>query len=132
MTPRAVPKRAKIVPKRLQDGLEEVFFSHRFLHRFLVAFWRDFGGIWGGFWDPKSVIFGIDFLMIFVCRSKVAPRAAKSSSRATKGGPRACAGLVGGLLARFGTPLGGKIIVFRWFFSHVFCTRTFSSKKWCS
>ena len=61
MTPRAVTKRPKIVPKRCQDDLEEVFFSLRFLHRFLVVFWIDFGVILGGFWESKSVIFGIDF-----------------------------------------------------------------------
>ena len=51
MTPRAVTKRPKIVPKRCQDDLEEVFFSLRFLHRFLVVFWSDLGVIFGGFWE---------------------------------------------------------------------------------
>ena len=45
--------------------------------------------ILGGFGGSKSVIFGIDFLMIFACRSKIAPRAAKSSPRAPKSLPRA-------------------------------------------
>ncbi len=94
--PRQHPKRPKIAPRRPQDGLISVLFSLRFLHRFLVAFWCDFGAIWGGFGESKSVILGIDFLMIFACRSKSGPRAAKSGPRAAKSrqerpksGPRA-------------------------------------------
>ena len=34
MTPRSVPKRPKIVPRRLQDGLAEMFFRIDFYHRF--------------------------------------------------------------------------------------------------
>ena len=52
--------------------------------------------ILGGFGGSKSVIFGIDFLMIFAYRSKSGlrapkrgPRAAKSAPRAAKSGPRA-------------------------------------------
>ena len=52
-------------------------------------FWTDFGAILGGFWEPKSVIFGIDFLLIFTCRSKSGPRAAQSGPRAAKSRPRA-------------------------------------------
>ena len=37
----------------------------------------DFGLILGGFWEPRAVILGIDFLMIFVCRPKSGPRAPK-------------------------------------------------------
>ena len=89
MTPRSVTKRLKILPRRLQDGLEEVFFSHRFLSSILVRFGIDFGAIWDPFWEPKSVIFGIDFLMIFACRSKITPRAAKSLPRASQERPGA-------------------------------------------
>ena len=77
MTPRAVTKRPKIVPKRCQDDLEEVFFALRFLHRFLVVFWSDFGVIleafgrlWGvqigHFWHR----FFDDFCMSFQERPK--------------------------------------------------------------
>ena len=37
-----------------------------------------------GFGGSKSVIFGIDFLMIFACRSKSGPRAAKSGQERPK------------------------------------------------
>ena len=54
MPPRAVTKQPKIVPKRCQDDLEEVFFYHRFWHPFLVvfepilgSFWEAFGRLWG-------------------------------------------------------------------------------------
>ena len=67
-------------------GSISVLFSHRFLHRFLVDLGVDFGVILGGFGGSKSVIFGIDFLMIFACRSKSGPRAAKSGPRAAKSG----------------------------------------------
>ena len=50
MTPRAVTKRPKIVPKRCQDDLEELFFSLRFLYHVFVVFWSDLGVIGGGFW----------------------------------------------------------------------------------
>ena len=65
MTPRAVRKRPKIAPRRLQDDLEEVFFSHRFLSSILVGLGFDFGSLWAPFWEPKSVILGIDFLLNF-------------------------------------------------------------------
>ena len=55
-----------------------LLFSHRFFDRFLVALGSHFGSILGPFWGSKSVIFGIDFFMIFACRSKSAPRASKS------------------------------------------------------
>ena len=51
MPPRAVTKQPKIVPKRCQDDLEEVFFSIRFLQWFFIAFWSDLGVILGGFWE---------------------------------------------------------------------------------
>ena len=93
------------------------FFFVCFLHRFLVDFGSDFGVVWGGLGEPKSVISGIDFLMIFGCPracaftrtprahththtqirvSKSAPRAAKSDQKVAKSdqkvaktGPRA-------------------------------------------
>ena len=80
LTPRSIPKRPKIVLRRPQDGLEEVFFSHRFLSSILVGLGFDFGSLWAPFWEPKSVIFGIDLLMIFACRSEIAPRAARRIS----------------------------------------------------
>ncbi len=89
MSPRAATKRPKIAPRRPQDDLEEVFFSHRFLCSILVGLGSDFGSLWAPFWEPKSVIFGIDFWMIFACRSKSDPRAAKSGPRAPKSRPRA-------------------------------------------
>ena len=89
MSPRAVPKRPKILPRRPQDGLEEVFFRVDFYHRFWSVLGSDFGAIWDPFWEPKPVIFGIDFWMLFACRSKIAPRAPKSGPRATKSLPRA-------------------------------------------
>ena len=46
-------------------GSISVLFSHRLLHRFLVDLGVDFGGIVGAFGRSKSVIFGIDFGMIF-------------------------------------------------------------------
>ena len=55
----------------------------------LVAFCSDFGAILEGFWGPKSVILGIDVLMIFACRVKSGPRAVKSGPRVAKSGPRA-------------------------------------------
>ena len=63
---------------------KSVILAIDFEHRFLIVFWFDFGVILGGFWEPKSVIFGIDFLMIFACRSKIAPRAAKSCQELPK------------------------------------------------
>ena len=93
MSPRAVPKRPKILPRRPQDGLEELFFRIDFYHRFWCVLGSDFGAIWDPFWEPKSVILGIDFLMIFACRSKIAPRAAqeppKSGQEPPKSLPRA-------------------------------------------
>ena len=65
MNPRAATKRPKIDPKQPQDDLEEVFFSHRILSSILVGLGFDFGSLWAPFWEPRSVIFGIDFLMIF-------------------------------------------------------------------
>ena len=80
LTPRSIPKRPKIVLRRPQDGLEEVFFSHRFLSSILVGLGSDLGSLWAPFWEPTSVIFGIDLLMIFACRSEIAPRAARRIS----------------------------------------------------
>ena len=88
LTPRSIPKRPKIVLRRPQDGLEEVFFSHRFLSSILIRFGVDFGSLWASFWEPKSVIFGIVFLMIFACRSKSGPRAAKSGQKRPKRGQK--------------------------------------------
>ena len=89
MTPRPVTKQPKIAPRRPQDGLKDGFCSYRFLSSSLVGFVIDFGSLWAPFLEPKSVIFGIDFWMIFACRSKIAPRAAKSGPRAAKSLPRA-------------------------------------------
>ena len=89
LTPRSIPKRPKIVLRRPQDGLEEVFFSHRFLSSILVGLGVDLGSLWAPFWEPTSVILGIDFLMIFACRSKIAPRAPKSGQEHPKSSPRA-------------------------------------------
>ena len=58
-----------------------VLFSHRFLHRFLVDLGIDFGALLGAFGGSKSIIFGIDFGMIFACRSKSGLRAPKSGPR---------------------------------------------------
>ena len=55
MTPRSVPKRPKIAPKRFQGGLEEVFFAHRFLSAIFVHFGSDFGSLWGAFWALLGV-----------------------------------------------------------------------------
>ena len=91
MRPRAVTKRPKIAPRQPQDGLEHRFFSYRFLSSIFVGFGSDFGSLWAPFWEPKSVILGIDFWMIFACRSKIAPRAVKSAQerpRATQEGPK--------------------------------------------
>ena len=102
MTPRGDPKRPKIAPKRPQDDLEEVFFSHRFLCSILVGFGFDFGSFGAPFWEPKSVILGIDFGMVFgiFCISsqdrpksgqeapKRRPRPPKSGPRGPKSGPR--------------------------------------------
>jgi hypothetical protein len=66
-----------------------MFFWHRFLSSILVGLGFDFGSLWAPFWEPKSVIFGIDFLMIFACRSEIAPRAAKSCQEPPKSSPRA-------------------------------------------
>ena len=89
MTPRRHPRRPKIDPRRLQDDLQEVFFSHRFLSSILVGLGSDFGSQKGAPREPKSVIFGIDFSLIFTCRSKIAPRAAKRGPRAPQERPRA-------------------------------------------
>ena len=89
MSPRAVTKQPKIAPRWPQDGLEDSFFSYLFLFSILVRFGCDFGSLWAPFLEPKSVILGIDFWMIFACRSKIAPRAAKSGPRAAKSLPRA-------------------------------------------
>ena len=69
-------------------GSISVLFSHRFLHRFFVALGVDFGVILGAFGGSKSVIFGIDFLLIFACRSKSDLRAPKRDPRAPKSDPR--------------------------------------------
>ena len=89
LTPRGDRKWTKIAPRWPQDGLISVLFSFRFLYRFFVVCWFNFGAILGDFWEPKSIIFGIYFCMIFACRFKIAPRAAKSGPRAAKSGLRA-------------------------------------------
>ena len=89
LTPRAVTKRPKIVPKRCQGDLEEMFFSLRFWHRFLVVFWSDFGLILGGFWEPlggpnRSFVASIFWYFLYVV-----PRAAQERPRAAPERPRA-------------------------------------------
>ena len=70
-------------------GSISVLFAHRFLHRFLVDLGIDFGALLGAFGGSKSIIFGINFGMIFACRSKSGLRAPKSGPRAPKSAPRA-------------------------------------------
>ena len=84
------------------EGLRRVLVSTRAQLSLLqqlaknIDFGVDFGGILGAFGRSKSVIFGIDLLMLFACRSKSGlrapkrgPRAPKSAPRAPKRGPRA-------------------------------------------
>ena len=103
MNPRAVPKWPKILPRRPQDGLEEVFFSHVFLSsilvRFGVRFWLHLGPLLGAqignFWNR----FFDDVCMLFQDRPKSAqeqpepPRASqeppKSAQERPKSLPRA-------------------------------------------
>ena len=88
--------RPKMASKMLQDRPKtvsrrswiDVFFASIFASifgRFLVRFWLPFGALLGA----QIGHFVIDFLMIFACRSKIAPRAAKSRPRAAKSLPRA-------------------------------------------
>ena len=56
---------------------------------FLVDLGIDFGALLGAFGGSKSIIFGINFGMIFACRSKSGLRAPKSGPRAPKSAPRA-------------------------------------------
>ena len=65
-----------------------VLLPHRFLHRFLVDLGIDFGALLGAFGGSKSIIFGINFGMIFACRSKSGLRAPKSGPRAPQERPR--------------------------------------------
>ena len=55
----------------------------------LDPFCTHFEFILGGFWEPKPVILGIYFLIIFACRPKSGPRAPKSAPRAPKSGLKA-------------------------------------------
>ena len=55
----------------------------------LDPFCTHFELILGGFWEPKPVILGIYFLIIFACRPKSGPRAPKSAPRAPQERPRA-------------------------------------------
>ena len=75
--------------RRSDVGFISVLFAHRFLHRFLVDLGVDFGALLGAFGGSKSIIFGINFGMIFACRSKSGLRAPKSGPRAPKSAPRA-------------------------------------------
>ena len=62
--------RPQTVPGRSCRG---VFFGSFFaliFDRFLVRFWSALGPLLATIWRPKSVIFGIDFYMIFACRPK--------------------------------------------------------------
>ena len=108
MDPRWVPKRPKIVPRRLQDGLMPFLCSNRFLHCFFVAFWIDFGAILAPFRELKSVILGIDFWMIFACRSKSAQERPKSAQERPKSAPRTPQERPRSLQGRKIRPLGRK------------------------
>ena len=66
-----------------------MFFSHRFLSSILIRLGIDFGSLWASFWVPKSVMLGIDFLMIFACRLKSAQECPKSAQERPKSAPRA-------------------------------------------
>ena len=95
MAPRAVTKQPKIVHKRCQDDLAEVFFSVRFLHWFLTDFWSDFGPLWDPFWPPfggpnRSFLASIFtwFLHVVLRGSKRAPRGSKRRPRGPKRPPR--------------------------------------------
>ena len=95
MTPRAVTKQPKIVHKRCQDDLAEVFFSVRFLHWFLFDFWSDFGPLWDPFWRPfggpnRAFLVSIfrSFLHVVLRGSKRAPRGPKRCPRGPKRPPR--------------------------------------------
>ena len=68
-------------------GSISVLFAHRFLHRSLVDLGIDFGALLGAFGGSKSIIFGIDFGMIFACRSKSGPRAAQVRPKNAQDGP---------------------------------------------
>merc|ERR1712078_808941 len=59
--------RAFGAPNRSFFGLLSCSFFVRFLHRFLVDFGSHFGVILGGLGGSKSVILGIDLLIIFGC-----------------------------------------------------------------
>ena len=65
-------------------GSISVLFAHRFLHRFLVDLGIDFGALLGAFGGSKSIIFGINFGMIFACRSKSGLRVPKSAQERPK------------------------------------------------
>ena len=67
-----------------------MFVLFRFFFRFVfgIDFWLFFGSMLGSFWEACSVIFGIDVLMIFECRSKSSPRAAKSGPKRPNGGQK--------------------------------------------
>ena len=54
----------------------------------LDPFCTHFELILGGFWEPKPVILGIYFLIIFACRPKSGPRAPKSGPRAAQERPK--------------------------------------------
>ena len=93
MTPRPVTKRPKIVPKRCQDDLEEVFFRFMCCIDFRSifgpnreSFWEAFGRLWGvqisHFWHR----FLDDFRMSFQERPKSGPRAPKSAQKRPKSG----------------------------------------------
>ena len=73
-------------------GSISVLFSYRFLYRFFVDLEVYLGVILAGFGGSKPVIVGIDFGMIWACRSKSGPRAPKRGPRVAKSGqerPRA-------------------------------------------
>ena len=89
MPPRAVTKQPKIVPKRCQDDLEEVFFYVRFWHPFFVVFCSDLGVILGGFGEALGGLNRSFLASIFWWFLHIVPRAAQERPRAPKSGQRA-------------------------------------------
>ena len=81
MTQRRRPRLPKIV-------LVRFFLSLRFLASIFDHFLSDLWLILGGFGVPKSIIFGIEILWIFACRSKSGPTAAQEQPWAAQERPR--------------------------------------------
>ena len=93
MTQRRRPRLPKIV-------LVRFFLSLRFLASIFDHFLSDLWLILGGFGVPKSIIFGIEILWIFACRSKSGPTAAQEQPWAAQERPRAAQERPGGAQER--------------------------------